>query len=421
VQGIDRKAIPKDLERSYRDNRGFYTDLRGRALRSKPLLHRDSAIEVVPSPLEASAGTTAAPAPRPAPPPGSGLLALTLDAAATMPVAAVDEVPVAVGDGTVFVVLPAGPHVVDVQGGATGSPVVVDIQDGKAATLVWREEADRQTVRFGPEVVNALPPASRVYLYEWAILVLLICGLPLATVNAFSFDETASRITVAVVVILGLVLFPFAPWRKRERARLAALRLAGEAPVQSRPVHYPWDGPDVADRPALVGDRPESLPAFAPGRGALLLRTRAHRHLWIEGDGVVVRDPELAGLRVPPPTVRIDGLELPATWGNWWYPLAPGPHTVEITVEAPAGGHAAGAAIDAPAADGDYRQPITERLDFAVREGEATALRADAHVPLHRDEDSRRIVGEHGRLYLDPEEFRGEWMGDPAKRLDYWS
>ncbi|GAA2291063.1 hypothetical protein GCM10009853_053520 [Glycomyces scopariae] len=393
MQGIDRKAIPKDLAEAYERGRGVYTDLLGRPLRSKPLLHRDPAVAPVPSPF----ATTPA---RPVPPDGSGVLRLVLDSAATMPVAAVDGTPVAVGDGTVFTVLPAGFHEVDVQSGTAGSPVVVRIEDGATATLVWREEADRNTVHFGPKVVDAMPPASRVYLYEWAVVTVLVCGLPFGIVNLFSLDSTGSRIVLAALAVLILALIPLAPWRRRERARLAALRLEHQGPGLSRPVHYPWDGPEdpalTADRPALVGDRPGSLPDFAPGRGALLLRARAHRHLWEDGDGVVVRDPELAGLRSAPPVVRIDGLEVPATWGNWWHPLPPGPHTVEVEAE--------GAA---------------ERVEVDVAAGEATAVRADAHLYAHRGPEG--VARGPARLRLAPEEFRTEWMGDPARRLAYWN
>jgi hypothetical protein len=394
---FDRKAIPKDLELSYRRNPEVYRDLRGRPLRSKPLLHRDSSVEA----LASHASTT-----RPLPAEGSGVLELVLDAAATMPVAAVDEVPVAVGDGTVHVELPAGPHVVDVQGGAARSPVVVDVADGATAVLVWREEADRHTVRFGPKPVDLLPPRSLLYLYQWAILVFLVCGLPLATVNVFSLGETASRATVVAVVVLGAALVPFFPWRRRERARIEALRLEQERPGLSEPVHHPWDGPQVADRPALLGDRPARLPEFAPGRGALLLRATAHRHLWRDGDGVTPRDTGLAAARVPVPQVLVDGLRQPATWGAWWYPLPPGTHTVEITVANPA---EAGPDV------------LHERLDVEVRAGEATAVRADAHLHLHRDEETRRVLGEDGRLFLEPEAFRTEWMDDPAKRLEFWA
>jgi hypothetical protein len=176
-----------------------------------------------------------------------------------------------------------------------------------------------------------------------------------------------------------------------------------ERPGQAPVVHYPWDGPALADRPALLGDHPESLPAFAPGQGALLLRAKAHRHLWKDGDGVTVRDAGLASLRVADPVVRIDGLEQPATWGNWWYPLRPGTHTVEVAVDADPTGTAR----------------IGERIDIEVREGEAAAVRADAHVRVHRGED-RRIVADDGALYLDTEAFQREWMGDPVKRVEYW-
>ncbi|RRS02170.1 hypothetical protein [Glycomyces terrestris] len=389
MEGIDRKAIPRNLAESYRRSRGDYADALGRPVRSKPLLHRDAAIEALPSPLDVSLT-------RPVPPAGSGVLELVVDAAATMPVAAVDEVPVAVGDGTVFVVLPAGPHAVDVQSGAATSPVVVAVEDGATAVLVWREEADRRTVRFGPEAVDALPPASRVYLYEWAVLTVLVCGLPFGAVNAFAFDGTASRVVLVVLAVVILGLVPFAPWRRRERARLAALRLERQAAALSRPVRYPWDGPEVPDRPALVGDRPESLPELAPGYGALLLRATAHRHLWKDGDGVTVRDTALAALRAEPPRVRLDGLEVPATWGNWWHPLRPGAHVLEF--------EAAGAAA---------------RLELVVADGEATAVRAEAHLYAHRD--GGEIVREDARLRLEPEEFRPEWMGDPAKRLAYWN
>jgi len=390
---FDRKGIPKDLEGSYRRNPGFYRDLRGRPVRSKPLLHRDPSI---------AASSSAASLTRPVPPDGSGVLELVLDSAATMPVAAVDETALAVGDGTVFLVLPTGPHVVDVQGGAARSPVVAHVADGATSTLVWREEADRFTVGFGPNPVDAAPPRTFVYLYEWSILVFLVCGLPVATVNAFSFGDTASRIAIAAIAVLGLALLPFSPWRKRERARLAGLRLERERPGRSEPVHYPWDGPQIADRPALLGDRPERLPDFAPSHGALILRATAHRHLWKHGDGVSPRDTELAGTRVPVPEVLIDGSRQPATWGNWWYPLRPGKHTVEIAVDA----------------GPDMKR---ERLDVEVRAGEAAVVRADAHVYAHRDGETGRVLREDGRLYLGPEEFHGEWMGDPEKRLAFWA
>jgi hypothetical protein len=397
---LDRKAIPKDLALSYRRHPQHYRDLRGRPLRSKPLLHRDASVAAL-SP-DASAA-------RPVPAAGSGVLELVLDAAATMPVAAVDETPVAVGDGTVYIELPAGPHVVDVQGGAARSPVVAEIGDGTAATLVWREEADRHTVRFGPKPVDVLPPRSLLYLYQWGILVFLVCGLPLATVNVFSIGETASRATVVAVAVLGLALLPFLPWRRRERARVEALRLDRERPGLSRPVHHPWDGPQTADRPALLGDRPERLPEFAPGCGALLLRATAHRHLWRDGDGVTPRDTGLAAARVPLPQVLVDGARQPATWGNWWYPLRPGTHAVEIAVEV------------GPDETGRRPAPLRERLDVEVRAGEATALRADAHVHARRDGEGGRLLREDGRLFLEPEEFRTEWMGDPAKRLAFWN
>jgi hypothetical protein len=397
VPGLDRKAIPKDLALSYRRSAGNYQDLRGRLLRSKPLLHRDAAIEAVASRFEASLTKPIVVDD------DAGVLRLTLDAAATMPVAAVDGEPVAIGDGTVFVVLPTGRHVVEVQGGATSSPIVVEIGGAQTSTLVWREEADRATVRFGPEVVDAMPPASPVYLYQWAVAVFILCGLPLATVNVFSWGETASRATVIAVAIIGAALVPFVPWRRRERARIAAVMAEREKPGQPPVVHYPWDGPALADRPALLGERPEALPELAPGQGALLLRSQAHRHLWKGGDGVTGRDTELAGLRVEAPRVRVDGLEQPATWGNWWYPLRPGPHTVEIAVAAPTGGAA----------------PVSERIEIEVRAGEATAARARAHVFTHRGEDGR-IVAEESLLYFEPEAFQGEWMGDPGKRLEYW-
>ncbi|GAA2171017.1 MULTISPECIES: hypothetical protein [Glycomyces] len=387
--GLDRKSIPKDLALSYRRDPHLYRELGGRHLRSKPLYHRDSRAEVLDSPFMVSLEP-------PVPPEGSGVLELQLDAAATMPVAMVDGTPVAVGEGTVFAVLPAGRHVIAVQGAATCSPVVADIEPGETATLVWYEEADRFTVSFGTRRVDPLPPASPLALYHWAIAVFAVCGLPLATVNLFSWGETASRATVVAVLVLGVALLPLLPWRKRERARLAALQLEQERGGQSRPVHFPWDGPQVDDRPALLGDRPERLPDFAPGQGALILRTKAHRHLWKDGEGVTARDAELAAQPVGPPTVRIDGLEQPASWGNWWYPLRPGPHTVEI--------------------EGMDR---LERFDIDIAAGETTALRADAHRFVHRGPD-RGLVHDEGALYLEAEEFSAAWMGDPERRLAYW-
>ncbi|GAB4006494.1 hypothetical protein GCM10029992_57350 [Glycomyces albus] len=404
MTGIDRKAIPRDLERSYRRNVGFYKDLSGRPIRSKPLFHRDAAIEAVPSRFESS---TDRPIMVEA---GTGLLELVLDSAATMPAASVDDEAVAIGDGTIYVTLPTGRHVVEVQGGDARSPVVVDIADRGTSTLVWREEADRSTLRFGPRATDALPPKSLVYLYEWACVVWLVCGLPVAVVNSFSLGETGSVAAVITVAALAAILAIMYPWRRRERARLAEERTDGDSAGLSRVVHFPWDGPAVADRPALLGEFPASLPEFALGRGALMLRLRAHRHLWKEGDGVRVRDAELAGLRVAPPRVRIDGIEQPSTWGNWWYPVRSGKHAVEISFNA------------APPRATGPPQWVAERLDVEVREGEAAALRANAHVFAYREDEARGPIRvDEGRLFVDTERFHTDWMDDPAKRIDFWT
>ncbi|WP_026923469.1 hypothetical protein [Glycomyces arizonensis] len=406
--GLDRKAVPRDLRLSYRNNRDHYVDLRGRPTRSRPLFHRDSALEVIPSRFAASSG-----APLIAEP-GGGLLELVLDSAATMPVAAVDGEPVAVGDGRVLVALPAGRHVVEVQCGDTCSPVVAEIEEGRTASLFWREEADRYTRHFGPRETSTAIPKSLVYLYEWAAVVVVLCGLPVAVVNAFSIDEAGSVAAVVSVVAIAAILLVFLPWRKRERARVAELKLEGERPGLSEIVHYPWDGPAAPDRPELLGERPERLPEFAPGRGALLLRLRAHRHLWKDGDGVRVRDSELASLMVEAPRVRIDGLEQPATWGNWWYPLPPGPHEIEVSYDAvPRGAN--------PSDAGAMPDRISERLAIEVGAGEATALRAEGHVFVHREAgDGGRILADEGSLFMDPEAFHVDWMDDPAKRIGYW-
>lgn len=402
--GLDRKAVPRDLRQSYWNNREYYLTPSGRPIRSKPLFHRDPALEVIPSRFEASSG-----APIIADP-GGGLLELVLDSAATMPVAAVDGEPVAVGDGRVLVALPAGRHVVEVQGGDTCSPVVVAIEEGRTASLFWREEADRYTRHFGPRETSTAIPKSLVHLYEWVAVVFVLCGLPVAAVNAFSVDSAGSVAAIVSVAAIGAILLAFLPWRKRERARVAELKLEGERPGRSEAVHHPWDGPAVPDRPALLGERPERLPEFAPGRGALLLRLRAHRHLWKDGDGVRVRDSELASLLVEAPRVRIDGLEQPATWGNWWYPLQPGPHEVEVSCDAVPRG-----------AVGEAPERLSERLEIEVGAGEAAALRAEAHVFVHREAgEGGRILADEGRLFMESEAFRVDWMDDPAKRIGYW-
>lgn len=404
MTGIDRKAIPRDLELSYRRNVGFYKDPLGRPIRSKPLFHRDAAIETVSSRFAVS---TDRPVMLEA---GTGLLELVVDAAATMPAASVDDETVAVGDGTVYVVLPTGRHVVEVQGGDARSPVVVDIADRGTSTLFWREEADRRTIRFGPRSADALPPKSLVYLYEWACIVWIVCGLPVAVVNSFSLGETGSVAAVVTVAALAAILAILYPWRRRERARLAEEMADGDPAGLSRVVHFPWDGPALSDRQALLGEFPASLPDFAPGRGALMVRLRAHRHLWKDGDGVRVRDAELAGLRVAPPRVRIDGVEQPSTWGNWWYPVRPGKHAVEISFDSvPLGGPGS-------------PQWVAERLEVEVREGEATALRANAHVVAYREDEARGPIRvDEGRLFADTERFRTDWMDDPAKRIEFWT
>lgn len=404
MTGIDRKAIPDDLEQSYRRNVGFYQDFQGRPIRSKPLLHRDPSVEAIPSRFETSTtGPMAAG-------PGTGLLELVLDSAATMPVSSVDEEPVAVGDGTVHVILPVGRHVVEVQGGDTCSPVVVDIADGGTTTLFWREEADRATRRFGPRVTESVPPKSLVYLYDWLFVVFLLCGLPVAVVNSFSLGDAGSVAAVVTVAAIVLILLALYPWKRKERARIARERTERASTELSRVVHHPWDGPDDYHRPALLGEHPERLPEFTPGGAGLLLRMRAHRHLWKEGDGVRERDAELAGLRVASPRVRVDDMEQPATWGNWWYPIRPGRHTVEVSFDA------------APAGPDAEPQWIGESVEIEARADEVSALTVNAHVFADRDDGAanRIRVGE-GALFTDSDQFHTEWMDDPVKRLDFWS
>jgi hypothetical protein len=398
--GFDRKAIPKNLELSYRNNRSHYMDLRGRPTRSKPLYHRDSRIEVVPSRYMTSLSDPGVTEPE------TGRLELVLDAAASMPVAAIDGEVVAVGDGTVYVVLPAGLWTVDVQSGETVSPVVVDIADQVKTRLFWVEGIDGRASLGASAAVQA-PVVSKVYLYEWLTLVFILCCLPTGVVMGFSLNDTGSRVILGIVVAIGLFLAVLLPWKRKERKRVNSLhdeqRRAGRSMV--RP--FPFDGSAVADRPALLGDDPQSLPGFAAGHGALLLRLKAHRHLWKEGDGVCARDVERARLRVGPPLVRIDGFEQKSTWGNWWYPLPPGEHVVEVEYDA--------ALVGGP-------QRISERIEFELRAGEATAVRADAHAFVDRGPgESGPVQVREGMLFVKPEEFDATWMDDPGKRVAFWT
>ncbi|THV30103.1 hypothetical protein [Glycomyces paridis] len=401
MRGLDRKAIPKNLEVSYRRGKSHYTDLRGRPVRSKPLLHRDPSVELVPSRYATSLSDPMVTES------GTGRLELVLDAAATMPVASVDGELVAVGEGTVYVVLPAGLWTVEVQGGETVSPVVVDIADQVKTRLVWFEGVDRRVHSFGASAAELVSPVSKVYLYEWLFMVFLICGLPTAVVQAFLLENTDSRVILGVIAAIGLFLLVLLPWKRRERARVNAgfdeQRRAGRSRVR----RYPLDGVAAADRPALLGDDPEDLPAFANGHGAVLLRLKGHRHLWKDGEGVCVRDVERASLRASPPTVRIDGFEQQSTWGNWWYPMRPGKHVVEVECDLALSG--------AP-------QRISERLDIEVREGEATVVRADAHLFVDRGPgESGPVQAREGTLRLRPEAFEAAWMADPAKRVAFWT
>jgi hypothetical protein len=399
MRGFDRKAIPKNLELSYRNNRSQYRDLRGRPTRSKPLYHRDASVEVVPSRYTTSLsdpGVTE---------PGTGRLELVLDAAATMPVAAIDGEVVAVGDGTVYVVLPAGLWTVDVQGGETVSPVVVDIADQVKTRIFWVEGVDGDSL--GASAVHQAPVVSKVYLYEWLTLVFIICCSPTGVVMGFSFNETGSRVILGIVAAVGLFLAVMYPWKRRERARVNSLmderKRAGRSMV--RPLS--GNGPAFADRPALLGEDPRDLPGFATGQGALLLRLKARRHLWKDGDGVCERDVERARLRIGPPVVRIDGFDQKATWGNWWFPLSPGAHVVEVEYDAALAG--------AP-------QRISERFEFEVQAGEATAVRADAHAFVDRGPgESGPVQVREGLLFVKAEEFSAAWMDDPGKRVAFWS
>jgi hypothetical protein len=289
-----------------------------------------------------------------------------------MPVAAVDGAPVAVGHGQLTVALPPGPHMVEVQGTDTSSPVVVDVEPEASHRLKWFEERSRLLRTFGYPSEPVPSAAGRLlFTYHLMWFIAVVVGIPVwiwAVVG--SSDSTFATVSLWAVPALMAAQLLFLPWSRAEKRRVMAAR--AEELAATFPAHrpHPWDGGDETG-PALIGGGRLSAPDMNLGHGAVLLDLYAWRHLW-NGTGICEREASLAAMWTPSPGVMIDGIDVPATWGTWWYPVRAGAHRITVVVEGAPAGHTGGT-------------PVRNELEFDVDEHGVAVLDATAHVYVVAD------------------------------------
>jgi hypothetical protein len=363
-----RGEVPSRLKLHYQRRWYWYEDRKGNPICAKPLFQHHPEAELVDTGRRGPEPTVRVGRP-PKPRDGMGVLSVTVDSAKTMPVLAVDGRPVAVGRGEMHLLLDEGRHLVEVQNIDTISPVVAEIFAGQTTALVWRESDSPGERAFGFQLDDIGPVKTGLPAYHMLLGMLLVCGLPFGAVASTQTASLSARVTLLIIAAAALGALLAYPWSRREkrRYRAAVIERRSIQSVDHQP--HPWGDLPNWSNPILVGEDPVGLPELSPGGSALLLELKAHRHLWKSGVGIVDRDAEIAALWARPPRVLIDGVERYATWGNWWYPLRPGPH--RIRVEAPGWDHP-----DATAADAE--------LVIESEVGKVSIVAADAHLRASR-------------------------------------
>ena len=332
----------------------------------------------------------------------TGALCLQVTALHRSPLFAVNGKPVVAASCDAYILLPVGRHLVEAQEISTVDPVVVEIKPGAVTTLQYASESTHPIVTFShaspgiPLLMKPpyIPPKLPLLGAVGAVGVSAAVGLWMATSDLF----------LGLIAFLAIMAALYAAWKPVEvwaRSKaweelnyLRQLRAEG-------PQAYPWGSPSTSQKPHLVGNQPVELPPFASGCGALALHAVCYRHRAAPpGLRETLEDslgrPErfLATLMTKPPRIWVDGEEMPATWGAWWYPLPAGEHTLTVEVD----GQAAQTYTD----DGSPSPDLTKRREiaFTVTENEAVALSAEAHTYFIKRPSSFDFF--QPRLWVEP-------------------
>lgn len=327
---------------------------------------------------------------------GRGLLTITVDAHKTMPVIAIDGTPITVGQGKAHVQLEPGTYCVEGQNTLTTDPAIVTISAGETTAIAYR---DNRT--FAPSYLGHYLKPPQFYNFAHIAIVLLVvslvCVAPIGFAGHLSYDDDVTGPYLqwgAVVFIAGSLLFlGFASiYHRRTRPKIEQQQRDMAEPL--RP--YPWGSASTASNPILVGCQRLFLPTSDPSAGGLLLMFMNERHLFGLGPGPQLRATDLASTWVRPPRLWIDGVEQPASWGTWWYPLAPGEHRVEVEVNG----------------EPSYSmQPVKNEGDASKRRTETVLIESRKVSPKIADSHTYVVKrGYHSVAYFQPR----LWIEDPT-------
>jgi hypothetical protein len=300
------------------------------------------------------------------PGPGEGVVSVVTDSIGTAPVGAVDGVPVAVGNGQLDLVVPAGEHTVEVQSTATVDPVVVQVAAGGAHQVQFFEDgvSGHRVLGELPETAEFIP--TNAGCWSWLVMTSVICCLPMSAVMTLWPTETWHLVSGIVLGAVAVALIAAGlPLYRRTKAEYHRDIAEQRRALPREPVAHGTDA-------ILLGAQPTALPPLPAGMAAIDLDLACGRHLWA-GHRKPAHGSFLARAWTRPPRVLVDGTERPASWGHWRYLVPAGAHQVTVIAD--------GRPTNLDVPSRHTGAPETQRdLVIEAHAGQAIPVSAEAHV-----------------------------------------
>lgn len=320
------------------------------------------------------------------PGPGEGVLSVVVDSTGTAPVIGIDGTPVAVGNGQLDLVLPAGPHTVEAQNTATIDPVTVQVAAGGAHQLQYFEDgvSGHRVLGELPETAEFIP--TNAGCWSWLVLVSVVCCLPMSAVLTLMPTETWHLVSGIALAALAVVLIGVGrPLYRRTKAEYHRDIAEQRRALPRRPVPY---GEDAIHLGADPTDEP--IPARA---AAIDLHLTCGRHLWA-GRRKAAHGSFLSRAWTRPPRVYLNGIERPASWGHWRYLVPTGTYQVTVVTD----GRPLN--LDIPARH--IGNPEKHRdLIVKAHAGQSISVNAEAHVYAVWRPATGEIESFEPRLWLE--------------------